>query len=98
MDFKLDITKTFWYLEFMLESIKTLFSGDGEKALSPVKNPFSKKNVVSMMIYSHQFFGEWKHSATVTFKNGDTEGKQEIKGESVNEVIQKTDAFFKTLE
>lgn len=74
--------------------------GFGKNKVSPVKNPFAKSQITDVFIraYKSPWRDTWTFYSTVEFKNGDTEGKQKIIGESMNDVIAKTDAFVTSLE
>ena len=69
------------------------------KIPSIIQDPFTKNKITSVMIYGFSSWdNKWDYSGTVEFKNGDTRGKQEIKGSSMDDVYLKTANFIKSLE
>ncbi len=80
-----------------MQEITTIF-GDSTK-LSILKDPFSAKNITDVDLHWSKRSYDNKPSiwATVEFKNGNTSGRQRIEAESMNELIQKTEAFAKSL-
>jgi len=76
-----------------------LLAGFGNEKMSVVKDPFSKKNVNAIFIhFTKSFFDEkWTASGSIKFKNGDTEGKQEFEGKSIDEIILKMKACLEAI-
>ena len=81
----------------MKEEIKQFFGYQNEYQPSLVNNPFSGENITSIGMYmSQKLFGkkgEMEFSATVHFKNGDTSGSQEIKGDNFADLYKKVANF-----
>lgn len=70
-----------------------------DSAASVLNDPFSKNNMIGLSTYcSVGYNGEWSYRGTVNFKNGDTEGEQSFKGESLSGLLTKMQAFVETLE
>lgn len=70
-----------------------------DSAASVLNDPFSKNCMVGLSTYCNiGFDGKWSYTGRVTFKNGDTEGEQKFKGDSLNALLIKMQAFVETLE
>lgn len=70
-----------------------------DSAASVLNDPFKKNCMVGLSTWcSVGFSGAWSYSGRVQFKNGDTEGEQKFKGESLNALLIKMQAFVETLE
>lgn len=70
-------------------------------ALSEIKDPFLKDKIICLLInVSKGIFSPyaWRFSASVEFKNGDTEGKQNFNASSFDELIVKVKAFLETMK
>lgn len=81
-----------------MNSLSEIFTGTKSNNLSPLKNPFNKSKLDSVLIRAWNLNGKWMFYANIEFVNDNTTGVQKITGDSINEVIQKTDAFLKTLD
>jgi hypothetical protein len=58
--------------------------------LSVINDPFKFDKLTSIMIHSRVDMwdeSKWNHSATVNFKNGNTEGIQSFKAKTLDELI-----------
>jgi len=74
--------------------------------LTDFKNPFQKNQIsrVSITIYNRQiYFNESRNptidfDAIVNFKNGNTEGQQKITADNFQNLIEKVNAFIKSLD
>lgn len=70
-----------------------------DSAASVLNDPFSTNCMVGLSTYcSVGFRGEWSYTGTVKFKNGDTEGEQRFKADSLGALLTKMQAFVETLE
>lgn len=71
-----------------------------DSAASVLNDPFSKNCMVGLSTYCSRsnFDGSWSYRGTVKFENGDTEGEQKFKSESLNGLLIKMQAFVETLE
>lgn len=70
-----------------------------DSAASVLNDPFSKNCMVGLSVFcSVGYKGEWSYNGRVQFKNGDTEGEQKFKADSLNAVLIKMQAFVETLE
>lgn len=70
-----------------------------DSAASVLTDPFSKNCMVGLSTYcSVGYMGQWSYNGNVKFKNGDTEGEQKFKAESLNALLVKMQAFVETLE
>lgn len=70
------------------------------KSLSIVKDPFNKDSLERVWIdISKDLFNKQivRHTATVEFKNADTEGKQKFKADNLQDLLEQIDNFIKTL-
>lgn len=67
--------------------------------LSILKDPFlpDKVKKVWIMASTKLFELGWDYRADVEFKNGNTEGKQSFKGESIPDLLNQIERFMKTL-
>jgi hypothetical protein len=66
---------------------------------SVINDPFNFHKIDSIIIHSRVGWmgDEWIHTATVTFKNGKTEGSQRFNGKNLDEVIILVRNFVKEL-
>jgi hypothetical protein len=82
--------------------ILSLFKKDGSSNdLSSFTNPFDKSGVdwVSFNYHKTRMFRKNKRgSATVYFKKGDTEGKQEFFSDDFQDLIKQVDTFINSLK
>lgn len=79
-------------MSFMSKDLK-------DSAASVLKDPFSQNCIVGLSTYcSVNYNGAWSYNGTVKFKNGDTEGEQRFKGDSLGSLLTKMQAFVETLE
>lgn len=70
-----------------------------DSAASVLTDPFNKNCMVALSTHAYcGFAGQWSYTGRVQFKNGDTEGEQKFKGESLNALLIKMQAFVETLE
>lgn len=70
-----------------------------DSAASVLNDPFNKNCMVGLSTYcSTDYRGQWSYTGRVTFKNGDTEGEQKFKAESLNALLVKMQAFVETLD
>lgn len=70
-----------------------------DSAASVLNDPFSKNCMVGLSTYcSVGIGGQWSYTGRVAFKNGDTEGEQRFKADSLNALLIKMQAFVETLE
>lgn len=70
-----------------------------DSAASVLNDPFSKNCMVGLSTYcSVGYNGQWSYRGSVKFKNGDTEGEQSFKADSLNGLLVKMQAFVETLE
>ena len=81
----------------MKEEIKKFFGYRNEEKPSLVTNPFSGDRIVAInMRMSQKLFGEdgeMEFRGTVYFRNGDTRGEQEIKGNNFADLYEKVAKF-----
>ncbi len=63
--------------------------------LDVLKNPFDKSKVEDIHIHYWRGTGKW--SASVEFKNGNTEGTQKFSGDDFNVVVFEMNEFLKSL-
>lgn len=84
-----------------MSSIQIFTAEDKSGALSILKDPLASSRItdVDLHWYKRETMGqEWtKVYATITFKNGDTVGHQTINAQTMSELIQKVEAFVKTI-
>ena len=72
---------------------------DGEKTVSPLRDPFSVDGIEQVFLFSTRTYGkEWMHTGSIKFLNGMTKGEQEFKGESVSSILSQMKSFVETLE
>lgn len=71
-----------------------------DSAASVLNDPFNKGSMVKLSTFCSKslFDGGWSYSGTVGFKNGNTEGEQKFKADSLNALLIKMQAFVETLE
>ena len=69
------------------------------EALSELKDPFSSDCVIKLSTYCSKsiFDGRWSYNGTIGFKNGNTEGEQKFKADSLAELLKKMEAFVEGL-
>ena len=79
-----------------LEDIKEQAS----KSVGLLKDPFKSEKItgVSIRAFKSTVSDKWVNYGRVEFKNGETKGEQEIRGDSLNDVIKKVSDFIKELE
>lgn len=64
-----------------------------------INNPFTKSSINSIRIYMTKgIFGTIYFGGTVGFKNSNTTGEQEFKGENLADIFIKIKAFCEQLE
>lgn len=79
-------------MKFMSKDLK-------DSAASVLNDPFNRSSMVGLSTYcSVGYDGRWSYRGTVKFKNGDTEGEQNFKGDSLNALLVKMQAFVETLD
>ena len=78
---------------------KLLGNGNDNKLPAEVKNPFSMEYIEDIHMHcAKKWFGEgYNIYGSVVFKNGDTEGTQEFKAESLGELFVKIHNFCERL-
>ena len=78
-----------------MQEVTNIFS----TGLDILKDPFSSKNITDVDLHwiNRSYNGKPYIYASVEFKNGNTSGKQKLEADSMNELIQKVDAFVKGL-
>jgi hypothetical protein len=67
-----------------------LLKGFGNQNLPvTIKDPFGKDKVTDITVYfTKSFIGDnWSARGSITFKNGQTEGKQQFKGNTFDDVV-----------
>lgn len=76
-----------------------LFRINSNNKISPVNNPFSKTCITDVTVCGRKrMFGEdWYFSGIIKFQNGNTSGEHKIEGDSMNDVIRKTDVFIHSI-
>lgn len=78
------------------------FEADAATALTDFKNPFQKGSIEKVWINirrkNYSPGGDIVFEASISFKNGDTKGEQDIKGETFSDLIGKINAFIKSLD
>lgn len=77
-----------------------MFGGNNNKALADFKDPFNKDSVETIMFYIRKgMFDRSKisYSSTVSFKNGNTQGTQNIESDNFIDLVKKTEEFIKSL-
>ena len=84
-----------------LTTIKKLFGGDKKQAqaISVINNPFSSKHIwyVEMHMSENVWTKKWDCEGSVSFKNGDTQGEQEFKADTLGELYDKIADFCENL-
>jgi hypothetical protein len=66
--------------------------------LGILKNPFTQDCIYGLVVNCYKSSFGWSYMGWVEFKNGDTKGKQEFKGEDVADVLHKIEAFVASLD
>lgn len=74
--------------------------GEARRQITDIKDPFNQRSMKAVHIHAYQSFfnNTWTYTASVEFKNGKTEGKQNFEGANIGEVLIKVEAFIKELE
>ena len=78
-----------------------LLNGFGKNKLpSVIKDPFIKNKVKRINVTYQDFWddGKWAASGTVSFKNGDTAGEHNFKGETFDEVVMQIKIMLDNLK
>lgn len=70
---------------------------EATKKISVLNNPFTSNAMESLFIHASKTFGQWRYTANIEYKNGETVGRQYFTGTSVGDVLLKMDAFMKEL-
>jgi hypothetical protein len=82
--------------------VNLTLEGATETFLTDFKNPFQKNRIESIWIQIRRknwsLGGEIVFEATVKFINGNTKGEQVIAGETFAQLIEKVNAFVKSLD
>lgn len=84
-------------------------AGDGfaeRKALSEFQNPFLKGKVAAVHIHIINMEAQWGSlqagrimmTASVEFKNGNTSGEQKLSADTFADLVEKINAFIKSME
>jgi hypothetical protein len=71
-----------------------------QKMPTILKDPFSKNTITAVSV-SYRFLGiskEWYASGYVEFKNGNTGGKQEFRGNTFDDVVFQIKGFINELK
>lgn len=69
---------------------------DLHSSVSIIKDPFGSDHLCTFSVYCNKgFMGEWTYHGSVKFKNGDTEGEQKFKGDSLSNLLHKMENFMK---
>lgn len=77
---------------------QTLLNGIGnEQMLSILKDPFKKACVTEVWVAARDLSDRPKFLGWVEFKNGNTTGKQDFKGESFDDVVRQIKLFIQDL-
>lgn len=78
---------------------KKLLGNSSGELPSEIKNPFSMENVEEIHLHcTKKWFGDgFNIWGTIQFKNGNTTGKQEFKGDSLGDVFMKIHKFCEKL-
>ena len=78
---------------------KLLGTNNGSQLPAEVKNPFSMENIDEIHLHcTKKWFGDgFNIWGSVEFKNGETQGKQEFKAESLGELFVKIHGFCERL-
>lgn len=71
-----------------------------EKMISILKDPFKKICVKKIWVQFADTWdnNKWESYGWVEFKNGNTEGKQQFKGETFDEVVRQIKTFIDNLQ
>lgn len=71
-----------------------------DSAASVLNDPFNLGSMTRFTTFCSKsdFDGSWSYHGTVAFKNGDTQGEQKFRGDSLNGLLLKMQAFVETLE
>ncbi len=75
--------------------------GKEKSGISIIKDPFNKTSIVQVWFnYSPRLFGngEWDCSATVRFKNGNTEAEQKFRADTFDDCVVQVKNFIDTLK
>ena len=65
---------------------------------SIIKDPFSKNKITHITTYASNIWGDWSFSGAIRFNNGNTEGKQEFKGTSFDDVVLQMKAMLNNMD
>lgn len=83
-------------------NLSKLLSFDSKDPLSTVCDPFRGEFVKSVILRIRKPIfndaGPFEFSATIEFQNGSTSGKHEIKADSFESLVAKTQAFIAELK
>lgn len=68
---------------------------DLSTSISIIKDPFSGDCMTNFRVWcSKGYDGSWSYHGNIEFQNGQTEGKQSFKGESLSDVLRKMEVFI----
>jgi hypothetical protein len=83
---------------YLLLRMDRTMSKSPQYALADFKDPFAVDMIERVNISSYRFMGKIHHTGVVEFKNGNTGGKQDFKGESFADVGRQIQLFIDGLE
>lgn len=69
-------------------------------SVAPYNNPFNREDIISVNIYYRKFWStdkEFKASGSIDFKRGNTNGTQNFKASTIEEVLEDMAKFVKSL-